>query len=141
MNHELIMLREVKRMRKLAKTLTEEARIKAIKSHATQYARGGTMGQIDEICRLIRLRDDCLLFCQAASDALSAMEAGKRALLVLFYVKRVRAKTIADKYNVSASVVYRKLYEARLQFKECLAAFGRSLDVLLENVGLLAVSG
>lgn len=141
MNHELIMLREVKRMRKLAKTLTEEARIKAIKSHATQYVKGGTIGQINEICQLIRLRDDCLLFCQAVSDALSAMDAGKRALLVQFYVKRAKAQKIADKYNVSATVIYRKLQGARLQFKERLLTFGYSLDVLLENVGLLAVSG
>ena len=99
------------------------------------------MGQIGEICQLIRLRDDCLLFCQATTDALSAMEAGKRALLVQFYVKRVNAKILADKYKVAATVIYRKLQTARLQFKECLETYGYSLDVLLKNVGLLAVAG
>ena len=123
MSHELIMLRYVKRMRKLSQTLTQEARDKAIRSH-TGVIRGGTMGQIEEICQLIKLRDDCLLFCYAVIDGLNAMDAEMRKLLVAFYVKRVEVAVIAKRCNTSVSTVYRKLAAARSRFKHCLNSFG-----------------
>lgn len=124
MSHELIMLRYVKRMRKLSQTLTEEAKNKAIKSHTGVNVRGGTMGQIEEICQLIKLRDDCLLFCCAVLDGLNAMDKDMRKLLVAFYINRVDVAVIAKRCDVSASTVYRRLAAARLRFRQCLNYYG-----------------
>ena len=124
MNHELIMLRKAKRMRQLAKTLTEEARCKAIKSHSVQNIKGGTMGQIEEIFQLIQLRDDCLLFCKAVSDGLSVLDVDDRRLRVKYYFKRTEIGALADSLKVSQATVYRKLHGARTRFKEALASFG-----------------
>lgn len=124
MSHELIMLRNVKRMRILSQTLTQEARNKAIRSHTGVNLRGGTMGQIEEICQLIKLRDDCLLFCTAVLDGLNAMDVEMRKLLEAFYFKRVEIIVIAKRYNVSVATVYRRLAAARSRFKQCLNSFG-----------------
>lgn len=124
MSHELIMLRYSKRMRKLSQLLTKEARFKAIKSHIGVNVRGGTMGQIEEICQLIRIRDECLLFCAATLDGLNAMDYDTRRLLVTFYIKRVAIEDIAKRCNLSVSSVYRRLSVSRRRFKQCLASFG-----------------
>lgn len=124
MNHELIMLRECKRMKQLSQVLTKEAKYKAIKSHLSQNVRNGTIGQIEEICRVIQLRDECLLFWRAAADGLNAMDCGDRLLLARYYLQRMDVQAVADKYGASVSTVYRRLHNARRQFKECLVKFG-----------------
>lgn len=124
MNHELIMLREVKRMQKLTQSLTKEARYRAVKSHVSYNVTGGTIGQIKEICRLIRLRDECLLFCLAVKDALSAIDSDKSLLLKEYYLKRIKIGVIADRLKVSRSKVYGGLHLARMQFRNALIKSG-----------------
>lgn len=133
MNHELIMLRELKRMYKLSQSLAKEARYRAIKSHSSFNVANGTMGQISEICRLIQLRDDCLRFCIAANDAFNAMEDDKRRLLKRYYVKGVDVGAIADSLKISRANVYNKLYMARTQLKNVLNKFGYTEQWLRDN--------
>ena len=45
MNHELIMLREVKRMHKLTQSLTKEAKYKAVKSHLSYNVKTEQWGK------------------------------------------------------------------------------------------------
>ena len=124
MNHELIMLRECTRMKRLSQILTKEARYRAIKSHSSQNIRNGTMGQIEEICQIIQLRDECLLFWRATLDALKAMDEDKSCLLALYYLKRAKTDVIAQRFDTSISTIYRKLHIARRQFGEILKKFG-----------------
>jgi len=132
MNHELIMLREVKRMRRLSQNLNKEAVYKAVKSHMSATVKGGTAGQIEEICQLIRLRDDCLLFCRAVNDGLDALDANERKLLVQVYVKKVGIDELACKSNTSRSTVYRRLYKARANFRKRLENFGYTAEWFTE---------
>ena len=124
MNHELIMLREVKRVYKLSQSLTKEVRYRAVKSHMTYNVKNGTLGQIEEICQLVQLRDDCLLFCLALRSAMDKMDSDKRRLLRLYYLKGVDFKTITARLNLSESAVYNKLYQARLQLRKILTDIG-----------------
>lgn len=124
MDHELIMLRSYNRMRRLATSLTKEARFWAIKSYSAETVSDGTMGQINEICGKIQLRDDCLLFCQALIDGLGVINKNMRALLVAVYVKRVDKDELAKRHKVSIATVYRYLYKARKALREQLDYMG-----------------
>lgn len=124
MSHELIMLRYAKRMRKLSQVLTKEARIKAIKSHASVNVKGGTMGQIEEICQILKLRDDCLCFCSALLDGLSVLDCDARDLLIKYYIKRVGMDALVKQLNVTVSAVYRRLAAARARFSAQLSSLG-----------------
>lgn len=133
MNHELIMLREYKRIKNLSQYLTEKARYKAIKSYCGMEARGGTIGQIEEICRLISLRNGCLLFCAAVNDAFKVTDVKTRALLSAVYLKREKIDALAARFNVSRSTVYRKLFSSRAEFKRALNVFGYTEEWFLKN--------
>lgn len=133
MKRELIMLREVKRVYKLSQSLTKQARYRAVKSYASFNVKNGTIGQIEEICRLIELRDDCLLFCAATSDALNAIDENSRNILKLYYLSRVSASSISCKLGITLSCVYNRLYAARLRFKNALDKFGYDDDWLRDN--------
>lgn len=133
MNHELIMLREVKRIYKLSQSLTKEARFKAIKSHTSYNVKNGTMGQIVEINQLVRLRDDCLLFCYAVKDALDCMDKEQSRLLKKYYINRAEVSALAESLNASCSAVYGKLYAARMQFRQTLLKMGYDRQWLQDN--------
>ena len=133
MNHELIMLRELKRMHEMSQSLAKEARYRAIRSHSSLNVKNGTMGQIEEICRLIQLRDDCLRFCIAANDAFNAIDNDKRWLLQQYYIKSVSVDVIADSLKATPVSVYNKLYMARMQFKNALNKYGYTEQWFREN--------
>lgn len=133
MNHELIMLRELKRMRKLSQSLTKEVKFRAVKSYASATVKDGTMGQIEEICRLTRLRDDCLLFCDAVAEAVKSVNKSNRALLVGYYLKGISVGEIAQRLNVTVNNVYGKLFAARLQLRSALNKLGYDEQWLRER--------
>ena len=133
MNHELIMLRELKRMCKLSQSLTKEVEYRAIKSYASATVKDGTIGQIEEICRITRLRDDCLLFCDAVAEALRSVDKSNRALLVGYYLKGLSVGEIAQRYGVTNNNVYGKLFVARLQLRSALNKLGYDEQWLRER--------
>ena len=133
MKHELIMLREVKRVSRLAQTLTKEAKYRAVKSHTSHNVKNGTMGQIEEISRLVRLRDDCLLFCYAVTEALRRIDGESRRLLTQYYINRVNLGAIADSMDVDVDKIYSKLFVARRRFKHELIWLGYDEQWLVDN--------
>lgn len=124
MSHELTMLRGYKRMRKLYNIYAKEARVRAVKSHTDLTAQGGTMGQIEGICAILRLRDACSLFCKAVADGLTVIDNEFRKLLTHAYILRIPADILVLRYGISRSALYRKLQQARRQFKRALINLG-----------------
>ncbi len=133
MNHELIMLREVKRMHKLTQSLTKEAKYKAVKSHLSYNVKNGTMGQIAEICQTIQLRDECLLFCLAVANALKTIDKDKSTLLKDYYINQLDILTLSTRLKVSKSSVYNRLHIARMQFTDALIKLGCDEQWLTAN--------
>lgn len=133
MKRELIMLREVKQVYRLMQSLTKRAKGMAVKSYYSYGVKNGTVGQIEEICRLIELRDDCLLFCSAVSQALNAIDGDSRKLLKLYYINHVKAEDLAVKLGTTLSCVYNRLYAARLQFAHALDELGCDEQWLRDN--------
>lgn len=124
MNYELIMLRNALRMKKSAQMLTKEMESLALRSYSTLNWRDGTLGQVNAIANMSRQVDEYLTFYNAVKKALLLTPKGQRALLVAVYLKRADVKLLAQKYNVSRSTVYRKLYYARQAFCRALTAIG-----------------
>lgn len=120
-------------MYKLSQSLTKEAKYRAIKSHSFVNVKNGTKGQIEEICQLIQLRDECLLFCVAVQDAMNVVDSESVKLLKQFYVNRVDVGVIAERLKASVNSVYGKLYQARLLFRSALNKLGYDEQWLRDN--------
>lgn len=133
MNHELIMLREAKRVGKLAQSLQKEVKYRAIKSYASATVKDGTMGQIEELGRLITLRDECLLFCRALAQALKSLDKEHRAVLNAYYFKGIGVGAIADRLKITYNNVYSKLFVARLSLRKALNRLGYDERWLTDN--------
>lgn len=133
MKRELIMLRKVKQVYKLMQSLTKQAKSLAVNSYYSYGVKNGTVGQVEEICRLIELRDDCLLFCSAVSEALNAIDEDSRNLLKQYYIDLVKAETLAARLDTTPLCVYNRLSVARLRFGRALDKLGCNDEWLRDN--------
>ena len=124
MNYELIMLKNALRMKKNANILSKQLTLVAMKSYDTINWRNGTMGQVEAITNISKEMDDCLTFYNAVEKALLMIPKGYAALLVRVYFKNADKMSLAKKYGVSRSTVYRKLYTARDLFLRALVSLG-----------------
>ena len=120
-------------MNKSLKIIDDEVMMLAMKSYDVTNCRDGTMGQIQAICDLYERKDLLKSFCDAVCTALYKLSAKHRVLLVAVYVKNVDKNALAKKYKVSLSTVYRKLFAARIQFKNALEVLGYTEQWFNEN--------
>ncbi|MCM1195420.1 MAG: hypothetical protein NC332_05765 [Firmicutes bacterium] len=133
MNYELIMLKGADRMRRSAKSLTKEIQNIAVSSYSTLNWRDGTMGQIEKIAELTEIRNDCLAFYNAVVQALKLTDKAYRALLYAVYFKRVDKIELCRRYNVTVTTLYRKVWQARMNFKSCLEQLGYTENWFVKN--------
>lgn len=111
-------------MRKLSQCLSREAKTLAVMSYGYELSCHGTHKQIEQICQKVQTGKECRLFCQAACEGLKKLSNVERALLVGVYIKRIAIKDIAKRNNASVSTLYRRLMQARSNFKNCLTSLG-----------------
>lgn len=133
MNHELVMLRSYKRMKRLSESLTEETQFRIVKSYTAEMRCDDTQAQFREICKMIQLRDSCVLYCNAVINALAIMDKPLRALITEVYFKRADPKDIALRYRVETRRVYHKLSQARSQFRSKLDYLGYTFEWCARN--------
>lgn len=133
MNHELIMLRGVYKMKKSAKQLDRVINKIALNSYNTFNWKDGTMGQVEAITNYISERDNMNDFCDTAISALQNTPKPYRALLVEVYFKNADKAELGKKYNVSPSTVYRKLAKARDSYKVELDKLGCDKDTFCQK--------
>ena len=111
-------------MKKTANILSKQLTLVAMNSYDTLNWRNGTMGQVEAITQISNQIDEYLTFYNAVKKALYMMPKGHAALLVTVYFKNSDKDSLAKKYGVSRSTVYRKLYAAREMFKCALNSLG-----------------
>lgn len=126
MNYELKLLHNLQAVGNAVSVLRRSARILAQHSYDTFGYRNGTLGQIAEIGGVLYLAEGLSDLWQTVKKALLLMPCKLRVLLMEVHVRHVAGKSIAEKYLVSPSTVYRKLSCARGVFREKLAEVGLS---------------
>lgn len=124
MNHEIAMLQSLSVCNKYLKKLNERCLHAALNSFSAHDFPNGTVRQIEKVAKLSVERDDFLYVMSTITQLLKSLPKGYRALLVEVYVKNVPKQSIATKYGVSISTVYRKLSAARACFREQMQKVG-----------------
>ncbi len=135
MNYDMIMLKNAVRMNKSAKILSRELQRLAIQSYDTLHWRDGTMGQVAAMGALTQDISRLRLFWDSVVGALKRISPAERALLVAVYLKCCDKQRLADRFGVSVSTVYRKLFVARKHFCAALQKMGCDEQWFQQNYG------
>ncbi len=116
MNYELTILRGISACKKQLAQLNKQCMEFALNTFSSQCS-GGTYAQAVSLAELVLKRNRLQNYLDAVFQVFLQMPKGYGALLKAVYVKRIPRETLATKYNVSLSTVYRKLAKARSSFK------------------------
>ncbi len=135
MNYELTMLQNVGGMTAHVKSLAAEMKKIALRSYDTLNWKNGTAGQVALLSEMSAQADACKNYIRHVKEALAQTPKGYRALLVAVYIQRRNKKAIADRYGVSLSTVYRKLFWARQRFRRALERAGCTEKWFCDNYG------
>lgn len=100
-------------MKQTAKDYLKSAEKKALASFS---GRGTTLEQVTEVAELAKRVDSCFAFCSLTLTALKSLKKGYRALIYEIYIKNADKKSLAERYGVSLSKLYRLLNKAKAQF-------------------------